>query len=213
MAEKQDEVVVIKQSRLERLKKQAGEKIGEEIGERVAQHQRGVAMIKQGTAAMIAKGGIGGGILEVGGVYAPLITAGLIGVTTYYIADSKTVRDMEFVKKHWWARGLAIVLLAIAAFKKEYFTWSVALAGLALSTLLEDYNLDKAKDAKDTKGPGDADAAGDEAGYWIGERWYPPRYRWDEPLRLERARERWDERLGAVRRAEELADRVYAPGV
>ena len=198
MAEKQDEVVVIKQSRLERLKAQAGEK----VGEIVAQHKSGAAMIK--------KGEVGAGILEVGGVYAPLITAGLIGVTTYYIADSKTVRDMEFVKKHWWARGLAIALLAIAAFKKEYYTWAVALAGLALSTLLEDYNREKAKDKKDT---GDPQDAGDEAGYWVGERWYPPRYRWDEPRRLEQARGRWDERLGAVRRAEELADRVYAPGV
>jgi len=179
----------------------------------VAQHQRGVANIKQGIAAQIEKGGIGGGILEVGGVYAPLITAGLIGVATYYIADSKTVREIEFVKKHWWARGLAILVLAVAAFKKNYYTWALGLAGLAMSILLEDYNLDKAKDAKDTKGPGDADAAGDEAGYWIGERWYPPRYRWDEPRRLDVARGRWDERLGAVRRAEELADRVYAPGV
>jgi hypothetical protein len=191
MAEKQDEVVVIKQSRLERLKEQAGEK--------VAQHQRGVAMIREGK--------VGAGIVEVGGVYAPLITAGMIGVATYYITDSKSVRDIEFVKKHWWARGLAIVVLAIAAFKKEYYTWSLALAGLALSTLLQDWNRDKATDKKDSGDPADA---GDEAGYWIGERWYPPRYRWDEPRRLI-ARERWDERFGAVRRAEELADRVYAP--
>jgi hypothetical protein len=198
MADKEDEVVVIKQSRLERLKAQAGER----VGEIVAHHKSGAAMIK--------KGEVGAGILEVGGVYAPLITAGLIGVTTYYIADSKSVRGIEFVKKHWWARGLALALLAFAAFKKEYFTWSVALAGLALSTLLEDYNLDKDKNKKDA---GDPDAAGDEAGYWIGERWYPPRYRWDEPRRLDRTRERWDERLGAVRRAEELADRVYTPGV
>ena len=197
MAEKQDEVVVIKQSRLEALKEKAGEK----IGEKVAQHQRGVAMIK--------KGEVGAGILEVGGVYAPLITAGLIGVATYYLVDSKTVREMEFVKKHWWARGIAVLALAIAAFKKEYYTWSLGLAGLAMSTLLEDYNLDKAKDKKDAGDPADA---GDEAGYWIGERWYPPR-RWDEPRRLTRGRERWDERLGSVRRDEELADRVYAPGV
>ena len=37
MAEKQDELVVMKQSRLERLKEQAGEK----IAEKVVQHQRG----------------------------------------------------------------------------------------------------------------------------------------------------------------------------
>jgi hypothetical protein len=199
MAEKQDEVVVIKQSRLERLKEAAGEKI--------AQHQRGVAMIKQGTAEMVAKGGIGAGIIEVGGVYAPLITAGLIGAATYYIANSKSVRDIEFVKKHWWARAVAIGFLAIAAFKKGYYAWALALAGLALGTALQDHNGVKDDGKPDSGDPADA---GDEAGYWIGERWYPPRYRWDEPRRFI-ARERWDERLGAVRRAEELADRVYAP--
>ena len=138
---------------------------------------------------------------EAGAVPAPLITAAAVGGVLYYIAENKAFREMEFVKKHWWVRGFLAALVAVGLWRKGYATWATAVASAAMAMLLADYK------NRDTKEAGDPEDAG-EAGYWIGDHWYP-HHRWDEPRRLEMARERWDERLAGHRRAEQIADRVF----
>jgi hypothetical protein len=159
------------------------------------QTKEGVDLVKQGQ--------LGAGVIEIGGAWAPLITAGVAGGLLYYIAENKTFREMDFVKKHWWVRGFVAGLVALGLWKKGYITWATAVAGAAVGMLLADHKNRDTKEAKESSGP---DEAG-EAGYWIGDRWVP-HHHWDEP-RLEMARERLDERLAGPRRAEQLADRVF----
>ena len=192
---KEEGTTTIPESQYRRLLRKADEATqGPEYQRRRAAHESGAKKIKEGQ--------FGAGILEVGGDYAPLVTAGAVSALIFYIAESKTFREMEFVKQHWWVRGFAGLLLAFVLWKRGYETWAMGLVGVAMGILISDYNnRDQGKPA------GDPNDAGDEAGYWVGDRWYPQRA-WDEPRRLERA---WNERLAGIRRAEELADRVYEP--
>jgi len=189
MAAKGEDTVTVKETTWRRINKKA-DAYETEIKDKTS---KGVALVKEGK--------VGTGVLEIGGAYAPLITAGVVGGVLYYIAENKSFREMEFVKKHWWVRGFLAALVAVGLWRKGYATWATAVASAAMGMLLADYK------NRDTKEAGDPEDAG-EAGYWIGDHWYP-HHRWDEPRRLEMARERWDERLAGHRRAEQIADRVF----
>jgi hypothetical protein len=195
MAGQDEDTVTVKESTWRRINKKADA----HEAELKEKQNHGVALVKEGK--------VGAGVLEIGGAWAPLITAAAVSAGLYYISENKSFRELDFVRKHWWVRGFVAALVAIGLWKKGYVTWAMAVASSAMSILLADY---KNRDEKDKKDAGDPEDAG-EAGYWIGDLWYP-HYRWDEPRRLEMARERWDERLGGLRRAEQTADRVFTGG-
>jgi hypothetical protein len=154
---------------------------------------------------LIKGGKYGAGVLKIAGGWGPLITAALAGGAIFALSEMKSVKGIQFFKDHWYARGIAGLLLAAFLWKKGYQVWAAALASTALGLMYADHENRQGAPPKEASGPEDPDA-----GYWIGGAWYPRRH-WDDPRLVERYR--LEELLPARRAAEARAERLYEVGV
>jgi hypothetical protein len=166
-------------------------------------------------AAMARRGDVGGGLMKISGANAPVIISGIAGAGLMWLMQQDWVSKIDLFRKHWWLRGLLLIIGGYALFMKGYRTWGAAIVGSGAAIMMADWKQSKQNEersgtgasrtaTRDASGPGDEDA-----GYWWEGEWIPER-RWErrwEPAwegRRLRERERWDEERAAARAAERI---------
>jgi len=148
----------------------------------------------------IKSGRVKEGLLAIGGANAPLFQAALTGAGLMFLATSDYVAKMEIFVKHWWLRGLLVMLGGLVLWRKGS-SWATAVMAAGAALFIQDWKA-QPETKKEAAGPGD-----EEAGYWHEGRWYEPR--WERERERVFARRRWDELPEGTRAAERMAERVF----
>jgi hypothetical protein len=156
-------VVTVPEGKYEQMKKQA------------KAHREAVGHAERSAMTHARHGQVKHALMGLGGAYAPVFEAVVTGAGLFWLVNSDTVTKIELFAKHFWLRGLLVIIGGFLLWRRGYTNVGIAVISTGAATLFADWKDSRKK--KETAGP-------DEAG-WYGREWeFEPRD-WREQERSE----------------------------